>query len=262
MKAIGVFLVALMAAGTCAAQERNPAASMDMDAGLPLHTIYTPRAAQEKLGIVVWGNGGCLNDGSNYQDLLSEVAARGFLVIANGAMNPRELTNGTRAAQLTQAIDWAIAENARPGGKLEGKLDTAQIAVMGHSCGGRQALSVSADPRVKTSVIISAGGSPPEMLAQLHAPTLYFSGGTSDRAAAGVESDFERITGVPLMKVSLEVGHNGTLFEESGGAFGRVIGAWLTWRLKGSAEGAKWFVGADCMLCKVSAWTLAKKNID
>jgi hypothetical protein len=91
---------------------------------------------------------------------------------------------------------------------------------------------------------------------------LYFSGGASDRAAAGVESDFERITGVPLMKVSLEVGHNGTLFEESGGAFGRVIGAWLTWRLKGSAEGAKWFVGADCMLCKVSAWTLAKKNID
>jgi hypothetical protein len=262
MKAISVFLVALMAAGTSAAQERNPVAAMEMDAGLPLHTIYTPRAAQEKLGIVVWGNGGCLNDGSNYQDLLSEVAARGFLVIANGAMNPPELTSGTSAAQLTQAIDWAIAENARPGGKLEGKLDTGQIAVMGHSCGGRQALSVSADPRVKTSVILSAGGSPPEMLAQLHAPTLYFSGGASDRAAAGVESDFERITGVPLMKVSLEVGHNGTLFEESGGAFGRVIGAWLTWRLKGSAEGAKWFVGADCMLCKVSAWTLAKKNID
>ena len=44
--------------------------------------------------------------------------------------------------------------------------------------------------------------------------------------------------------------------------FSNCIGAWLTWRLKGSAEGAKWFVGAECMLCKVSAWTLAKKNIE
>ena len=262
MKAVTGFLVALLVAGTCAAQDRNAAVSMEMDSGLPLHTVYMPRDMQEKLGIVVWGNGGCLNDGGNYRDLLSEVAARGFLVIANGAMNPPELTNGTSAEQLTQAIDWAIAENARPDGKLAGKLDTAQVALMGHSCGGRQALNVSGDPRIKTSVIVSAGGSAPDTLAKLHAPTLYFSGGASDRASADVESDFNRIAGVPLMKVSLDVGHNGTLFEEAGGAFGRVISAWLTWRLKGSADGAKWFVGPACMLCTVPAWTLGKKGID
>jgi hypothetical protein len=46
-------------------------------------------------------------------------------VIANGAIQPLDLDNSTTAAQLTEAIDWATAENARPGSKHEGKLDTA-----------------------------------------------------------------------------------------------------------------------------------------
>src|SRR5690606_6572651 len=100
--------------------------------------------------------------------LLSDVAAHGFLVIANGAILPPDIDDTTTPAQLIAAIDWAIAENARPGGKHKDTLDTAQVAVMGHSCGGRQALAVSSDPRVKTSVIVSAGGTPPDVLAKLH----------------------------------------------------------------------------------------------
>jgi dienelactone hydrolase len=258
-----ILLTALAFANTAHAQDRgNPGVVMEMDSGLPLHTIYYPREAKEKLGIVAYGNGGCLNDGSNYQDLLSEVASRGYLVIANGAIQPLDLDNSTTAAQLTEAIDWATAENGRPGSKHEGKLDTALVAVMGHSCGGRQALIVSADPRVKTSIIVSAGGSPPEVLTKLHGPMLYLTGGPSDRAQKMVEHDVAAIAHVPVMKVELDVGHNGTLFEEQGGAFGRVINAWLAWRLRGAADGATWFVGTDCMLCTVSAWTLEKKGIE
>lgn len=258
-----ILLTALLLAGTAMAQDRGAlGVVMEMDAGLPLHTIYYPREAKEPLGIVAYGNGGCLNDGSNYQDLLSEVASRGYLVIANGAIQPLDLDNSTTAAQLTEAIDWALGENTRPGGKHQGKLDTALIAVMGHSCGGRQALMVSADPRVKTSIIVSAGGSPDEVLAKLHGPMLYFAGGPTDRAREMVEHDVAAIKHVPVMKVELDVGHNGTLFEEKGGAFGRVINAWLAWKLRGAAEGAKWFVGETCMLCTVSAWTLEKKQIE
>lgn len=263
VKAAMGFLAATLLAVPAAAQDRGVSAIVvEMDAGLPLHTIYYPREAREKLGVVAWGNGGCLNDGSNYRDLLSEVAAQGFLVIANGAMSPPETDNTTTAAQLTEAIDWAIAENTRAGSKHKDKLDPAQVAVMGHSCGGRQALAVSADRRVRTSVILNAGGSRPDVLAKLHAPALYFSGGPTDRAHQGVESDFASIAHVPVMKVELDVGHNGTLFEERGGAFGRVITQWLTWQLKGSAESAGWFVGTDCTLCKVSAWRIARKKIE
>lgn len=257
-----ILLAALLLAGGAYAQDRDPSVVMEMAPGLPLHTIYYPRGVKEKLGIVAYGNGGCLNDGSNYQDLLTEVAARGHLVIANGAIQPPDLDNSTTAAQLTEAIDWAIAENTRPGSPHQGRLDINLVAVMGHSCGGRQALIVSSDPRVKTSIIVSAGGSPPEVLAKLHGPMLYFTGGPSDRAQKMVEADVAQITGVPVMKVELDVGHNGTLFEEKGGAFGRVITAWLAWRLRGSPDGAKWFVGKECMLCMVSAWTLEKKGIE
>lgn len=259
-------LAALLISLSATAQDRGiPTVAMEMDDGLPLHTIYYPRATREKLGIVAFGNGGCLNDGSNYQDLLSEVAAHGFLVIANGAIFPPKIDNSTTPAQLTEAIDWAIAENAREGSKHKGTLDTAQVAVMGHSCGGRQALTVSDDPRVKTSLILNAGASgsgAAALLAKLHAPTLYLSGGPSDRAYQALENDFTLITGIPAMKVELDVGHNGTYFEEKGGAFGRVITRWLTWRLKGSDEGAKFFVGEDCMLCTVSAWKVEKKGIE
>lgn len=269
MKALKGLLAALLWAVPACAQE---SVVMEMDPGLAQHTIYYPRDARGPLGIVAWGNGGCLNDGSNYQDLLGEIAAQGFLVIANGAMMPAALDNDTSAEQLTEAIDWAVAENTRAGGKYAGKIDTSQIAVMGHSCGGRQALIAAGDKRVKTAVIlnsgisapglVSPGSAPPDTLTKLHQPVFYLAGGRSDRAHNAAESDFNLITGVPLIKAEIEVGHNGTLFEERGGLFGYVIAGWLAWQLKGSAEGAKLFVGKDCALCAAPDWSIAKKNID
>ena len=54
---------------------------------------------------------------------------------------------------MITAIDWAIAENERPGSAYYGRLDPHEVAVMGQSCGGLQATAVAGDPRIKTVVI-------------------------------------------------------------------------------------------------------------
>src|SRR6185437_6783834 len=142
------------------------------DPQLPQHTIYRPGNLEalgtRTLPIVAWGNGGCFDNGTAFRWFLSEVASYGFLVIANGSIGgdplpPRSLPRtgpaprladlpppATHTAQLLQAIDWAQKENARSGSALRGHLATDRVAVMGHSCGGVQAIEAARDPRVKT----------------------------------------------------------------------------------------------------------------
>jgi hypothetical protein len=50
-----------------------------------------------------------------------------------------------------------LAENTRAGSPYFGRIDPAQNAYSGWSCGGVQALQVAKDPRVKTLVIHNSG---------------------------------------------------------------------------------------------------------
>ena len=67
-----------------------------------------------------------------------------------GRIRPRPL-------QLLDGVEWATRENGRQGSDYFGKLDVASVAVMGQSCGTRQALEVSGDPRVQTTVLLNGG---------------------------------------------------------------------------------------------------------
>ena len=100
----------------------------------------------------------------------------------------------TKASDLTDALDWALAENARSGSPFFGRIDPALVAYSGWSCGGLQALQVAKDPRVKTMVLHNTGvlndgpGAIPGMdvrkdvLTTLHTPTIYILGGPKDIA--------------------------------------------------------------------------------
>jgi hypothetical protein len=80
-------------------------------------------------------------------------------------------------------------------------------------------------------------------------------------AYPNAEDDFARITKVPVFKGNLNVGHGGTYRQQGGGWFGEVAVAWLDYQLKGNADAAKWFEGADCRLCKESVWSIEKKGM-
>ena len=61
-------------------------AIMEVDPGLPTHTLYHPAdlAAGGRLPVVVWGNGACWNAGNSFRWFLSDIASYGYMVIAVG----------------------------------------------------------------------------------------------------------------------------------------------------------------------------------
>lgn len=267
-------------------------AIMETDKGLPTHTVYRPAAlnafgSSRRLPIVSWGNGGCANAGDSARKFLTEIASHGLLVIAVGPIvgarpepssapppnAPPRFAPATRAGQLTQAIDWAVAESTRSGSQYFGKLDTSEIAIMGYSCGGLQALAQSLDTRIRTLVLLNSGVLPEserrpgmdvtkDVLAKLHVPVAYIAGGPSDIAYKNAADDVSRIHGAPVFFGNIDVGHAGTYQEPNGGAYGAVASAWLEWQLLGDKKAAKTFVGADCRLCIDPKWTVEKHGID
>jgi len=277
-------------------------AIMEVDPGLATHTLYHPAdlAVAGTLPIVAWGNGACWNVGNAFRWFLSDIASYGYLVIAVGplsqdplpmrmatpmaplpASNAASVAAGaaklpppaTHSSQLIDAINWAVAENDRPGSRFFHRLDTHAIAVMGQSCGGVQAIEASADPRVRTSVIWNSGLFPkPTRMAggqeltkanlkQLHAPIAYISG-DDDIAYANANDDYERIQNLPVLRAyGRGVTHGGTYNERNGGEFAGVAVGWLNWQLKGDTHAQHLFVGAECGLCVNPHWVVRSKNL-
>ncbi|WP_243455815.1 hypothetical protein [Sphingosinicella sp. BN140058] len=267
----------------------------EVDAGLPDHVVYRPadltRLRGRKLGLLVWGNGGCSDDGASARQHLAEIASHGYLVIAPGAIRsgpgapaaaaePRrpDASGGlppvkTTSADVAGGIHWALAENARRGSRYFGRIDPRAVAVAGHSCGGLQAIEVGADPRVHAVIVHNSGifadGSNPipgvkvdkSMLKALHTPVLYVLGGRSDVAWPNGTDDFTKIAHVPAVLATSDVGHGGTFRQSNGGQVAQIAVAWLDWQLRGDAAAGRMFTGDPCGLCKDPAWKVDRKGM-
>ncbi|HUQ53109.1 MAG TPA: hypothetical protein VM692_12870 [Gammaproteobacteria bacterium] len=270
------------------------AALKEIDPGLAEHVIYRPAnldaLGATKLGVYVFGNGGCTDDGASARLHLLEVASHGYLAIAPGriyngpnktqrpAQRPAPAGPGgpaaTVAKELREALDWALAENARRDSRYFGRIDPRAVAISGYSCGGIQALANAKDPRVATVIIMNSGllntgptrmggvEAGKELLADLHTPTLYILGGPTDIAYANGMDDFARIAHVPVAAANIDKGHGGTYWEPNGGAAAQVAVQWLDWRLRSDATAGRMFVGTQCGLCTDAKWKLETKGFD
>lgn len=256
-------------------------AIMVSESSLPTHTVFKPAdlnaaTKKSKLPIIVWGNGACANSPWEHVNFLSEVASYGFMVIAIGPM-PQEgerTRDRSTSSQLTDAINWAIAQNNDKASSYFGRLDVKAIAVSGMSCGGLQALETAPDPRVTTTVICNSGilGNPgsgmpgmpaltKDQLTKIHTPTLYLLGGESDIAYGNGMDDFNRINHVPVFVANMNVGHGGTYGQPHGGEFAKVATAWFQWQLKNDKDAARMFTGDPSGLSKNPDWKVDRKNI-
>jgi len=58
---------------------------IEHDPGLATHTIFRPsELSMRKHPVMVWGEGGCADNGMMFAEFLSEVASHGFVIIADG----------------------------------------------------------------------------------------------------------------------------------------------------------------------------------
>lgn len=290
-------------------------AVMAEDPGLPDHTLYYPKdlAKTGKLPIVTWGNGACINAGNRFRIFLTEMASHGYLIISGGPIaaakyevgpqeNPPVPAPGSPSApppspplpadpkpgdaigrntvpQLIAAIDWAVAENERPGSKFYHRLDVQAIGVAGQSCGGSLAAQVSADPRIKATILFSGAPrlgptapapgrlpapDPKAVLDAVHAPTLILAGDAEhDIAHAPSLEAAAYLKRVPVFAAwQSGLTHIGTYGAAHGGQLARLGWQWFDWRLKGDGTAAAVFRGQNCVLCGESSWHITKGRID
>lgn len=285
---IGVLSSALLAATLQAAHPTGSGpepAIIYSDEALPTHTIYRPEHLSDRYPVVLWGNGSCVNSNFGYREFLAEVASHGFIVAAIGPYHDSPPPRAPRPAdpaewppfethysQLFDGLAWLEGENGRPGSPFHEKVAIDKVAVMGHSCGGLQAVKASVDPRVTTVVVLNSG-----MMAdgdqymirhelersifdEMHAPIAYFIGGESDIAYANAEVDWHALQGLDIAAIiaNMDVGHGGTYQTPHGGPFGRGPLAWLKWQLQHDAEARAMFVGDECGFCRDSEWQLRR----
>lgn len=252
------------------------------DSSLPGMTIYRPAdlapfGNDRKLPVLLWANGACANTTQEHKNFLNEIASHGYLVVAIGLLNQIEQRNDTSrlptsSKQLLAALEWVLAQNNSKESDYSGKIAEAKVAAMGMSCGGLQAIEISDDPRITTTVVCNSGvlpspsplkgmpGLTKEALANFHAPVLYIMGGPSDIAYKNAMDDFARVNHVPIVITNLDVGHAGTYSRPHGGEYTPVALAWLDWQLKGEEAKSKVFVGKDNELGRDPKWSVEAKN--
>jgi len=237
-----------------------------------------------KLGVYAFGNGSCTDDAGHSRFHPLEVASHGYLAIVPGeiytgpdaierpASDADSNEPATTPAYLKAAIDWALAENDRPGSPYFGLIDPDAIAVSGYSCGGVQALMNAGDERVSTVVIMNSGlfndratvmtglSTDKTLLQEIHTSIIYILGGETDIAYENGMDDYARINGVPTAVANINKGHGGTYWEPNGGPAAQVAVNWLQWQLRGDHNAARMFVGTDCGLCENPDWDYEKKG--
>ncbi|KAL3459375.1 Alpha/Beta hydrolase protein [Aspergillus heterothallicus] len=223
------------------------------------HTIYLPAhplpARAPRLPILIWGEGGCQNNGTRFAPFLTEIASHGYLVLASGPPNG---TGMTSSQMMRDAILWASAKASSACGGVYAHVDASRIAVAGQSCGGLETYQMREDERVTglgifNSGLVAPGSVPdlpddgnvledPSVIGEVHKPVFWFLGGDGDVAYPNGMRDYAALAGQPKWVGNYPVGHSGTYTQPNGGVFGVAAVKWLEFLLRGNKTTKAFFV--------------------
>lgn len=232
------------------------------DSSLKNYVIYRPKDLlttvknSSKLPVVVFANGGCMDTSYPFENMLSNIASHGYLVIALGKMqyslDDRQLNKASNS-MIPLAIDWVTAQAANPLSDFFQMVDLKNIAIAGQSCGGAQLLATAADKRVSSYLMFNSGigdmtmaNADKQSLKNVHAPIIYLVGGPTDIATNNAQLDYQRINHVPIVFANHRTaGHSGTFEQPYGGSFSTLAIKWLDWQLKNNDTNASLFLSSQ-----------------
>jgi predicted dienelactone hydrolase len=107
--------------------------------------------------VIAFGHGFFIG-ASSYDSTLRHLASRGYIVVATSS---QEFTfNPNREqyiADMSRSVDYMIAQNSTAGSPFEGRVNSSQLGISGHSLGGGIALvAASRDSRFKATATLAA----------------------------------------------------------------------------------------------------------
>lgn len=246
-------------------------------AGLPGHTVYRPADLKSlrkgSLPVIVHGNGACATSNLEGITFLTGLASQGYIVVANGGVDefPVPSTPDRTTAHpeaLLAAAHWATgSKQARK--QFDGRVDTTRVGVLGHSCGGIEALAAGTDPMIDAVAGFntgyfaepSFGGFGRDRLAGLHTPTLLVNGGPDDVAHQNSIENYALLDVPAVLAGNAAAGHVGLIAGLQATMGWQVAADWFDYVLRGDRAAGARFVGPGCGLCAEDGWTIESKGL-
>ena len=221
------------------------------------HVVYFPKdmtASNKKYPVVVWGNG-TFASWDYYEELLSQIAAGGYIVVAND-----DKYCGTGITE-SASVNFIINENKDKNSIFYNKVDVEHIGAGGHSQGGMSAVN-SSRLNSKIDCVFDVQGCQPKYEAsKLSVPT-FFVTATNDNivSSSWVKSSYNACK-VPAVYASLkDITHFGPVDGHEASVFAEYAINWFDAFLKNDKNAKKMFLKGG-KLSKDTRWTdYASKN--
>jgi hypothetical protein len=224
------------------------------DLDFALFSVYHPAnwEAGKKYPIITWGNGTCAMP-EGYGALLRLIASYGYVIFAANSRQVSDLTITPKP--MVRALDFAFAANEDETSPYYHKLDTTQVAALGHSQGGAATIATADDKRVTAAIIYNGGKSASKPFLTISAdrdiPGIGSGSGADLKPGvdAAPKAAFIFYHMVPM--TGQYDGHLTLMLQPE--RVGEPSIKFLDLLLKQDATAKEWFVGANCKLCNMAA---------
>ncbi|MCR4794574.1 MULTISPECIES: dienelactone hydrolase family protein [Ruminococcus] len=214
------------------------------------HVVYYPKdmtASNKKYPVVVWGNG-TFGNWNNYKELLSQIAAGGYIVVAN---NDSFCGSGVTESA---SVNFIINEGKDKNSMFYNKVDAEHVGAGGHSQGGMSAVNSSRLNSKIDCVFDVQGCQLQSEASKLKVPTFFVTSTQDSIVSSSWVKNSYNACNVPAVYASVKnVTHFGPVDGNQASIFAEYAVKWFDAFLKNDSSAKAAFLNGG-KLSKDSRW--------